>query len=160
AAKARVTIDLRRRIERAISDHVEAARKTANAESRETRQAADEVRTRIIELTRDSIAEVDKTTNAVLSDLSRLDFVGLPDQEIVSHRNGLESKLAQVVEQRRDILENVREQLRAINFPDEHGLITGVNETSEALEEEVLALRERVEADLELTQLGMAISVI
>ena len=36
----------------------------------------------------------------------------------------------------------------------------GPDELSEALEEELLALRERASADLELTQLGMAIGII
>jgi signal transduction histidine kinase len=63
--------------------------------------------------------------------------------------------------QKRELLVNVRDQLEVINWdPDEQGLMIGITDTTELLEEELLALREKTEEDMELSQLGMAIEVI
>ena len=58
-------------------------------------------------------------------------------------------------------MEAIAEQLRGIVVdPDESGqIITNVDVVG-AVEEELLALQERADADLELTQLGMAVEII
>lgn len=161
ATRAKVGIDLRRRVEVAINEEVDTARRVAVTESRETRHAANRLWDDVLKLTRESVAEVDQTVNNVLSSLARLDLISMSEREAVDARNRLESEIATIIERRRELLENVREQIQAIVLtPDASGNITGINETTEALEQELLSLRERAEADLELTQLGMAIGVI
>lgn len=59
------------------------------------------------------------------------------------------------------MLTHISAQLDNISwYRDEFGYLIGNAEITAALEDEVLALRERAEADLELTQLGMAIDII
>ena len=43
---------------------------------------------------------------------------------------------------------------------DEEGRFIGMNLMNESLQEDLLAIRERSEADLELTQLGMALNFV
>ena len=161
ARDARINIDLRKRIERGIQDCVNLAQRQTQSASKETKAIAEDVNASIQELIRKSIADVDSTMNHVLSEFSRLDITNLDEESIVNQREALENTILDTAESKREILDNVREQLRAISLtPDEHGFLHGINETSEALEEEAITLRERAEADLELTQLGMAIGVI
>ncbi|MBK7919179.1 MAG: hypothetical protein IPJ94_23525 [Chloroflexi bacterium] len=61
----------------------------------------------------------------------------------------------------REILVHIRTQLENIHWDrNENGYLIGNAEITAALEDEVLALRERADADLELTQLGMALDII
>src|SRR6185503_9565484 len=80
--------------------------------------------------------------------------------KLSSTRDQMQTRITLVVEHERLLLEGVREQLNKIEWSrNGNGHVTQT-EMTEALEEEVLALRERAESDLELTQLGMAINVI
>ena len=161
ARKAKVIIDRRRRLERSIQDQVAMAQRVTNAEIRETKQTADEVRDHVVQLTRDTVAEVDASLNEVLSEFARWDMSTIDEALIVATRAEMEDRIVSLTERKRDLLEAVRDQLRSINLtPGDDGDLIGTAETTEALEQEVLALRERRDADLELAQLGMAIGVI
>jgi signal transduction histidine kinase len=162
AVKAKVAIDRRLRFERALTDFVAAARKNSQTESQGAREAADDVRERVGELARVSIRDVERTVSDVLTRAARLDVSKLDDEAFVSQRTALESELARASEEELRTLGAIAEQLRSIsshlqNFPNGD---TSPAELTEALEEEVIALRERSEADLELAQLGMAIQVV
>jgi hypothetical protein len=160
AHKARLAIDRRRRFERALNDLMDDARKTTNTESRQTKETLEDVKERVLKLIRESIGEVDETMKEVLSQFARLDVSGMQEARITTTRNQMESRITSVVEHERGLLESVRDQLQRINWSRNGNGHVSDSEMTEALEEEVLALRERAEADLELTQLGTAINVI
>jgi signal transduction histidine kinase len=96
-----------------------------------------------------------------LSRASRLDVSKLNDETFVAERRALESEIELASIREQDVLRSVVDQLRGINWPSESDgeVFTNLDVTA-AVEEELLALRERSEADLELAQLGMAIQVI
>jgi signal transduction histidine kinase len=160
ASKARLAIDRRLRLERSLNDLIEGSRKTTNVESRQTREAAEDVKLRVLQLVRQSIAEVDEVMKDVLTQFAKLDVTGMKESKLADTRNRMESRVTSVVEQERLLLEGVREQLNRVKWSRNGEAHISEIEMTEALEEEVLALRERSEADLELTQLGMAINVI
>ncbi len=58
-------------------------------------------------------------------------------------------------------LATIKDDLRSLHWSrDEEGRFFGMSLMNEAMQEELLAVRERSEVDLELTQLGMAINVV
>lgn len=161
ARQAELVIDIRKRMERAIQEQIALAKKaTANA-SRETQATVEDVSSRAIDLARTSVANVNAEVSIVLSDFARLDVTDLTEAELVERRSDLETRITSIVDREREILEGIREQISAVNLePDEDGRLIGTQDTMAAIEEEVLVLREQADADIELAQLGMAISVI
>lgn len=161
AARARVAIDRRVRFERALTELTTEARRTMQSETQQTRAAANEVQERVTSLARESLADVDRVVKEVLSQAARLDVSRLEDTAFVAERTRLEQEVQQVADAERRLLAGVAEQLRGITWrPDGDGSDVSDFDMAEALEDEVLELRERSEADLELAQLGMAIQVI
>lgn len=60
-----------------------------------------------------------------------------------------------------DGFKSLRDQVSALHWTrGDDGSFIGITLMNEALEEDLISLRERAEADLELTQLGMAINVV
>jgi signal transduction histidine kinase len=162
--RAKGAIDRRVRFDRALTDVTALARKTTQAESQEARNAADDVQQRVGELARTSIQVVEKAVGDVLSRAARLDVSKLDDESFVARRTELENDVEHVAEETRALLNSAVEHLRsiAIHLKNEPGEKTETTplDAEEALEEELIALRERSEADLELAQLGIAVQVI
>jgi signal transduction histidine kinase len=163
-SRAEVSIDRRVRFDRALTEITAAARKNTQSESAEARSAADDVRQRVGDLARASIQEVEQTVGGVLSRAARLDVASLNDEAFVAQRSALENDVEKAAEETRGQLNSVVEQLRAItaHLQGNSGKLgeTTPLDAEEALEEELIALRERSEADLELAQLGIAVQVI
>lgn len=84
----------------------------------------------------------------------------MTDEQFVQTRGEIEQRLAVTAEAQRERLLRVRETLvTAMQNLSPVSAVPGP-ELVEALEEELLALRDRMEADLSPTQLGMAIEII
>ncbi|HVT16139.1 MAG TPA: ATP-binding protein [Thermoanaerobaculia bacterium] len=168
AARARVAIDRRIRFDRALTESTDEARRTVQTEAQKARTAANEVHERVTTLARESLADIDRVIKDVLSRSARLDVSRLGDSQFVAQRTQLEDEVRQIAETERLLLSGVVEELRNIVWSsNDDGTLGAVSDgaataldMAEALEEEVLELRERSEADLELAQLGMAIQVI
>lgn len=161
ADRARIAIDRRIRFDRALEELGDRARKGTQYETRSAREAANEAQARVAQLTRESLSDVEHKVREVLARASRLNVVSMADDEFVAARTQMELEILQVAESEQRLLNEVAEQLRAIVWTDNDGADAVTHhEMSAALEEELLALRERSEADLELVQLGMAIQVI
>ena len=94
----------------------------------------------------------------------RLQQANLPhptEAEIVQLRLDLATEIESVAQKKKDLLDTVSQQLEAIIVaPDGSGRMITPLDIAGAQEEEMLALQEQAEADLELTQLGMAIEII
>jgi signal transduction histidine kinase len=161
ARRTRADIDHRHRIERALREMIDTARGATGTESRAMRAALEEVRERATRLARESAARVSETANGALSDFARLDLAALDEVGAAGERRALEARIVTAAERERELLAGVREQLRDIDWTESgDDARIGASEMTESLEEEVLALRERQEADLELAQLGMAFAVV
>jgi signal transduction histidine kinase len=158
---SKVRIARQLRFERALQAVAESGRRDVQSESREAQNAAHETEAKVADVARQSVADIARTVQDVLSEASSRDVTLLSDEEFVRERTRLEGKIVGSVEEHRRLLSAIAAQLRMVSpeQPGVDGQLTELDAT-EALEEEVLALRERSEADLELAQLGMAIQVI
>jgi signal transduction histidine kinase len=160
-ARAEVAIDRRVRFDRALTEVTTSARKKVQSDSQEATSAADEVRHRVGELTRTTIQEVEQAVGKVLSRAATLDVSKLDDGAFVTQRTVLENDIELVAENTRRIVGAVTDQLRSIATHLQQGPSdTTALDADEALEDELIALRERSDADLELAQLGIAVQVI
>ena len=154
--KAHLEIDRRLRIERALNELADDAKKMTKTETSETKVALERVQDEVTRALRDSITTVDTTLKLVFSDFSRLNVGGPDEEHIVRERDQLESRIIAAKEKEQQFLQYVRAQLEAVNLSEE----TGQFDQMEAIEERLLAMEEQADMDLQLVQLGMAIEVI
>jgi hypothetical protein len=161
AASSKLKISMRVRIERAITETIIDTQSRANAERKETREALEELNKGVTETTRQIVQEVESAIQRTRSDLARLDLSRLKDGEIVERRVSMESDLTEVADRGLQSLSAMKDDLRAMHWSrDEDGRFVGMSLMNEALQEDLLSMRERSEADLELTQVGMALNVV
>ena len=161
AATSKLNISMRVRIERAITERIDDTQSRASVERKETREALVELNKAVTETTREIVLEVDSAIQQTRSNLARLDLSRLRDEEIVEQRLSLESELTKVADREIQSLSAMKDDLRAMHWSrDEDGRFVGMSLMNEAIQEDLLAMRERSEADLELTQVGMALSVV
>jgi signal transduction histidine kinase len=155
ARQPRSTVSSQKRVERALKDRITEARTAINNEVKETKRIVDDVRNQALHLISDSTANVENTINAARGELDRLKESTSEEAAILGEYYKLEAELSERTERERQSLESLRRQLQEVIDST-----VGADEVIEALEEENLALRERSESDVELAQLGMAVSVI
>ncbi len=161
AHEAKLSIDRRRRIEHSLQSLTSQARKTTQFERKETEQTANLIKDHVVSLAKNSLVDVEETTKRVFSRFAQLDVSHMDETIIVSEREHLENDIREAMDRNKDLLENVREQLNAINLtPDAEGRLIGASDQTEDLEQRLIVLQESADADLELAQLGMAIDVI
>ncbi|MES2462869.1 MAG: ATP-binding protein [Armatimonadota bacterium] len=161
ARQSRLSIDRRRRIERTLQDLSLQATRTAREEGKQTDETVDEVKDKVIRLTRDTIREVRDTTTQVLSRFAGTDFSEMDELSLVDERSKLEEEITNVGEKSREVLESIREQLKAINLmPGSDGRLVGSVDETEDLEQRLLVLEEKQFEDLELMQLGSALQIV
>jgi signal transduction histidine kinase len=156
AQEARLELDRRLRIENALKALEKEATISTNTETKKTRASLDTVASETKQAISQSITNVKDEIALVFSEFNRLNITELPDEEIVNKRNQLEQKIEEVSDREGKFLIGIRNQLEAIRLDDG---ITQLDQL-EALEQKVVTLEEAADADLQLTQMGMAIEVI
>jgi signal transduction histidine kinase len=157
AARLGVEREVRLQLNASVTAALSEARSRLWGETRSLRQELDQTSQRVLRLTKEVQRSVDTTVREVETELASADFAALSDDAAAARRQELERQLL-------DELDEQSNRLSAL-----HGALTSVgrmatapaaDEELEALEEEVLALREQAELDLELAQLGMAVQVV
>jgi signal transduction histidine kinase/DNA-binding transcriptional ArsR family regulator len=154
--KARIELDRRVRIQNALDELATGAKKATRAEFGQTRLLADQLQKEVKNATSESIAKLESVIKQVFDEFSRLDVTSLKESEVVEIRDSLEMSILAGKEKEEGFLKYIQAQLENVDFEDNAGYLDQL----EALEERNLALEEQAEADLQLTQLGMAIEVI
>ena len=151
----------RRRFDAAAADAWQSARRAVTARGRASRAELSETSERVTDAVRRTIAGLESELNEITQRVQRTDLSSLTDAEVVQLRLSFDSEIEAIAFTKEAQLEAIAEQLQSIVVaPDETGQIITQVDVSGAVEEELLALQERADADLELTQLGMAVEII
>ena len=154
--RMRADLDHRRRLQRALEDASALQRKRASSLQRETREEMEQVRARVLSRTRDGLTAVDTAIRETVSEFERTDTTSLDASSFERLRATLEDRITTPADLEARNLEKLREQLRSVGT--EGGLEQP--DITDALEEELEALRERDIAGLELAQVGMALGIV
>jgi signal transduction histidine kinase len=161
ASEHKVAIDRRVRFDSAVRSTAERSLTTARRSGRELEAAAKAARSQAHDLAQESTAHVDGVTQRVLAQAARLDVSSLSDRDFVARRSDFEEEIVQAAHAGTQAVDSVVAQLTGIVWPrNGDGPLTTQLDQVEALETDVEELRERAEEDLELVQLGTAMSVI
>ena len=151
----------RRRFDAAAEDAWRSARRAVTARGRASREQLHATSDQVTGAVRRAIADLESELNEIAQRVQRSDLSALTDADVVQLRLDFDSEIDAITSAKEAQLDAIVEQLQAITVdPDESGQIITQLDIAGAVEEEMLGLQERAEADLELTQLGMAIEII
>ncbi len=110
---------------------------------------------------RQAIMNFDATLVDVEQRLQHTDLTQLTDAEFVQFQLSLNSEINTSALEKQDLLDAISRQLAEMAItPDASGQLISSLDFAASMEEDLFALQERAEADLELVQLGMAIEII
>ena len=154
--RAELSLDRRVRTEAALEGLGRQARTTSGQSSRAVRMEADKVASDARDVAGRSLKTVESEIREVLSEFQRIDLAVMPDEVFVETRTALETRILKIMDEQKELLSSILEQLEAID-------VTGESSTAEqlmAIEQRNLLLEEEAEADAQLAQLGMAIEII
>lgn len=156
-----VAVDQRGRVRNAVETTAADARQEVNKEVQSVRRAIDELTDKVLGLLKRTESEFNNAVSAALVETNHIDVAKADETNIIERRIAIEENLLRVAEKLRQALRTLATQLTDLQWTEDETV--GIVQTADiaaALEEEVLALRERADTDLELVQLGMAIEVI
>ena len=156
-----VDIDRRRRLDHNVNVTQNAAQVAVSVSRRDSQTVLNQTAEKVLTAIRGAGLELDVALREIELRVQRTDLNALSESELVSFSIELESEVESLAQEKQELLDAITQQLNAIRVqPDESGEIITQIDIVEAAEEQMLALRERADADLELTQLGMAIEII
>ena len=155
-AKLEVEINRRKRLEIAIETTIDQYKKTTRSEVSGVQEIAKKVSNDVITLSKDLVAGYDKKVREIQTQLAHIEPYQLDDEKLVSERNRMETVLISEAEGIKETMNNIRNQLENIILSKDVSSI----DMAEAYAEEVESLKDKLDSDLELSQLGLAVSAI
>ena len=156
-----IEISKRKRLEQAVDFISSEAKKAASGQEKAAKEAVSEITTKVRELTNDLMIDLDDQIRDVKDRFKTLSLNDKEDFDLVEERKLMEADINRSKERLTGVLERVIRQLQGIYWDkDANNEIVTSDQITDALAEELDELRERVQADVELSQLGLAVGVI
>ena len=146
AKKARIAIDRKLRIETALNELADQAKRGTRDRGASVRQEADNVAAGVREVARTCLTEVESELRAVISEFQRIDASAIEREDFGAQRDALESRIQKAWEGRSERLDSIRLQLDAIDLS---GGTSAVDQLV-AVEQRNVLLEEEAAADLQL----------
>jgi signal transduction histidine kinase len=153
-----VIIDQRQRFEASLTDLIRQKEQESTSEGRAVRRTVVNFQRKVSRVVKDSLVEVQKTAREVMSEFSSADFTTMEESDQVEAKLKFEDRISKIAADTKESLTYIREQLQSISL--EVGEEQSLGDEVTALEAEYLALREEKTKDIELMQMGQAVSVI
>ena len=156
-----VELNKRFRLQQAIEEIAANVHKTINLESKQTKDIVKNFSKQVVDLTGEVMMTLSDSLQNLKVEFSKLDVSKLNDDELFNKRLEIEEKITTEAIKHREILESVQSQLSSIHWvKDVDGYIITQTDINDALENELEELRGQINADVELSQLGLAVGVI
>lgn len=151
-----VEVSRRKRLEIAIESTIDQYKRTTKTEANGIQEIARKVSNDVVNLSKNLVAEYENKIRSIQTELAHIEPYQLDDDKLVSERYRMESVLIKEAEDIIETITNIRNQLENIILSKEVSNI----DIAEAYAEEVESLKDKLDADLELSQLGLAVSSI
>ena len=151
-----VEISRRKRLEIAIESTIDQYKRTTRTEASGIQEIARKVSNDVVNLSKNLVADYENKIRSIQTELAQIEPYQLDDDKLVSERYRMESVLIKEAEEVKETITNIRNQLENIILSKEVSNI----DIAEAYAEEVESLKDKLDADLELSQLGLAVSSI
>ncbi len=154
--KLNVEISRRKRLEIAIESTIDQYKRSTKTEASGVQEIARKVSNDVVSLSKDLVSEYENKVRSIQTELAHIEPYQLDDDKLVSERARMESVLIKEAEDIKETMTNIRNQLENIILSKDVSNI----DIAEAYAEEVESLKDKLDADLELSQLGLAVSSI
>jgi signal transduction histidine kinase len=158
--KLQLEISKRKRLESAVKTISEDSKKIAKQKETEAKKAADELSNKVKKLANELMIDLQDTIRNVSDEFKKYELLDKQDFDLVLERRRLEEVIVNEREKNTTILESIINQLEGIYWEkDNKGYITN-DQIQNSIEEEIAELKDKLTADVELSQLGLAVGVI
>ena len=160
-SKLNLEISKRKRLEQAVEFISVEAKKTNTKKKNETNEVVNDVSKKIKELTTELMLDLDNQIRMVKDKFKYLGTNNVDDFDLVEQRKSMEEEIELISNRNTFVMDRIIRQFESfyIEKSNEGEIITN-DQISDALAEELDELRERVQADIELSQLGLAVGVL
>jgi signal transduction histidine kinase len=156
-----VEISKRRRLEQAVEFISTEALKENTKKRTETNDVVNDVSKKIKEVTNQLMLDLDFQIRSVKDKFKNLSMNDAEDFDLVEERRKMEIEIEMISERNTHVMDRIIRQFEGFYLEkDEDGNIITNDQISDALAEELDELRERVHADVELSQLGLAVGIL
>jgi signal transduction histidine kinase len=156
-----VSVSKRKRLEEAV-DYISVEAKRINTEKRKSAtESVSDINKRVKDLTTELMIDLDDQIRTVKDKFKTITIENESDIDLVAKRNELSDEITSISERNTNILDTIIRQLEGIYWEkdEDNNYITNEQITN-ALGEELDELRAKAHTDVELSQLGLAVSVI
>lgn len=159
--KLNIEISKRKRLEQAVEFISVEAKKTNSKKRNETNEIVTDVSKKIKELTSDLMLDLDNQIRSVKDRFKHLSTDNVEDFNLVEERKSMEDEIDLISNRNNFVMDRIIRQFESFYIDkDEDGQIITNDQISDAMSEELEELRERVQADIELSQLGLAVGIL
>lgn len=156
-----IEISKRKRLEQAVEFISSEALKTNTKKRAETNEVVTDVSKKIKEVTNQLMLDLDFQIRSVKDKFKTLSVNEADDFDLVEERKKMETEIEMISERNTHVMDRIIRQFEGFYIDkDEDGNIITNDQISDALAEELDELRERVQADIELSQLGLAVGIL
>ena len=147
------------RLNAAVQKHTKETLSSMKVLRTQTEETLTDLTRTVRDTTKNSFRTVSKVVDEVLAELEAVKGKKQAEFDFSKQREAFEGLVADTFDQESEKLQKIYSQLESVlTSTQSNG--SDMVEVTEALEEEVVALRERQEVDFELAQIGMALNTI
>lgn len=159
--KLNIEISKRKRLEQAV-EFISVEAKKSNSKKRiETNEIVTDVSKKIKELTSDLMLDLDNQIRSVKDRFKNLGTNNVDDFNLVEERKSMEDEIDLISNRNTFVMDRIIRQFESFYVEkDNDGHIITNDQISDAMSEELEELRERIQADIELSQLGLAVGIL
>lgn len=159
--KLNVEISKRKRLEQAVEFISIEAKKVNSKKRTETNDVVNDVSKKIKELTSDLMLDLDNQIRAVKDRFKHLSTNNVEDFDLVEERKSMEEEIELISNRNTFVMDRIIRQFESFYIEKGvDGQIITNDQISDAMSEELEELRERIQADIELSQLGLAVGIL
>lgn len=156
-----ISVSKRKRLEEAVDSISREAKRVNVEKKKDATDSVNEINKKVKELTTELMIELDDQIRAVKDKFKNISIENESDINLVAKRNELSDEITAISERNTNILDTIIRQLEGIYWEkDDQNNYVSNEQITNALGEELEELREKIHTDVELSQLGLAVSVI
>lgn len=160
-SRLHIEISKRKRLELAVNQVSSDATKIASKKGKEANTAASEVKQRVKELANQLMIGLEDKIRTIKDEFKQLQINNSDDFNLVKERQRMENEILAEKEKATNALDSVLKQLDSFYWEqDDLGNIVTSEDITQALQEKVFDLEEKMINDVELSQLGQAVGII
>ena len=156
-----IEISKRKRLEQAVELISTEAKKQNTEKKNETNEVVGGVSKKIREFTSELILDLDNQIRMVRDRFKNLSMLESEDFDLVKERKSMEEEIELISNRNADIMDRIIRQFESFYIEkDAGGNVITNDQISDAMSEELEELKSRVQADIELSQLGLAVGIL